>query len=127
MEVFMASTKKPAVQKMRGSVSAEVYGLNNSKKAFIPKVVAKTEAQKSKIRIKLDESFMFKLLEESEKKIVLNAMEEKKFKAGESVINYGDDGDVLYLVDEGELDCFRIFDGVKKTFLTYKPGMAFGE
>lgn len=70
---------------------------------------------------------MFKMLEESEKRIVINAMEEKRYKKDDPVIKYGEDGDVLYLVDEGELECFRIFDGEKKVFLNYKPGMAFGE
>lgn len=34
-------------------------------------------------------------------------MEEKKFKAGETIIKQGDDGDELYVVDNGSLDCFK--------------------
>lgn len=51
---------------------------------------------------------MFSALDAQQCKIVIDAMEEIRFKAGETVINQGDDGDVLYFVDEGELDCFKV-------------------
>jgi len=44
---------------------------------------------------------MFKMLEESDKKIVVDAMEEKRFKKGDIVIKQGNDGDVLYLIETG--------------------------
>ena len=39
------------------------------------------------------------------------------------------DGNHLYVIDEGELDCFKIFKkGEEPTYLkTYKPGESFGE
>ena len=36
-------------------------------------------------------------------------MEEKKFLNGETVIKQGDIGEVLYVVESGELDCFKKF------------------
>lgn len=50
-------------------------------------------------------------------------------RAGEWVIQQGQDGDVLYVVDEGELDCEKVFKkGDKATYLkTYQPGESFGE
>ena len=56
-------------------------------------------------------------------------MEEIRFKAGDYVINQGEDGDVLYFVDEGELDCYKIFKkGDNPTYLkTYYPSESFGE
>lgn len=54
---------------------------------------------------------MFKYLEANEKKAVIDAMEEKHFSANSAVIRQGEDGDVLYVVDSGELDCLKIFDG----------------
>ena len=36
-------------------------------------------------------------------------MEEKKFNKGDNVITQGENGEVLYLVDQGTLDCFKIF------------------
>jgi cAMP-dependent protein kinase regulator len=45
------------------------------------------------------------------------------------VISQGEDGDVLYVVDSGKLDCFKMFSkGAENTYLkTYVPGEAFGE
>jgi len=44
---------------------------------------------------------MFSSLDEKEQDIVVGAMEEIKFKSGEDVIKQGDDGEVLYVIDEG--------------------------
>ena len=46
-------------------------------------------------------AFMFKALGEDELTIVVNAMEEKRFNAGETVITEGEAGSVLFVVDEG--------------------------
>lgn len=48
---------------------------------------------------------------------------------GDYVIKQGDDGDVLFLIDSGELKCYKRFAGKSEdTYLkTYKPGEAFGE
>ena len=64
----------------RTSVSAEVYGKFNKKENFKPKVVPKTQAQKEKIAMRLNQAFMFSNLDDKEKDIVINAMEEVKFK-----------------------------------------------
>ena len=113
----------------RTSVSAEAYGIHNVKKPYIPRVIPKTEEQKTRIKDKCMQSFLFNSLEDKELKTVIDSFEEKKYKAGENVITQGDEGDVLYLVDSGELDCEKIFKaGDKPTYLkTYKPGESFGE
>jgi len=57
-------------------------------------------------------------------------MEEKKFKSGDWVIKQGEDGAELYIVDTGELDCYKKFtkDQVEPTFLKkYVSGESFGE
>ena len=48
---------------------------------------------------------------------------------GDTVIRQGDDGDNLYVVDSGELDCYKKFSGSDedKHLKIYKPGEAFGE
>jgi len=72
---------------------------------------------------------MFSSLDEKDLQILIDTMNECNFKQGEEVIKQGDDGDVLYVVDSGELDCFKVFsEGADETFLkTYGPGDAFGE
>lgn len=70
---------------------------------------------------------MFSALDEKEKEIVINAMEEKKVKAGEWVIKQGEDGDNLYVVEVGTLKCFKKFGNEQKYLKTYQPGESFGE
>lgn len=109
-------------------MSAEVYGAWNKRGNYIPKVVKKSESQRQRIRTRLSQAFMFSALDEKEKTIVIDAMEERLFKAGDKVITQGDDGDVLYVVDSGSLDCSKRFKDGANTFLkTYHPGESFGE
>lgn len=126
LEVIERSRKKT---NQRTSVSAEVYGRWNVKKSYQPKVVPKSIEIKQKIRDRLSKAFMFGALEEKEREIVINAMEERTFKAGDNVIKQGDDGDVLYVVESGTLDCTKLFPGKSEpTYLkTYQPGEIFGE
>ena len=105
---------------MRDSVSAEAYGSFNKKEAWTPVVIPKTEDQKARIIDKLNKSFMFQALEQKEQQMVVDAMQEKSFKYriyfylvkitsnGDTVISQGEDGDVLYVVDQGNLDCSRV-------------------
>ena len=64
------------------------------------------------------------------------AMEEKKFNVGDLVIEQGTDGDDLYVVEEGTLECTKVFvsgyncqsGSTEPKFLkNYEPGEAFGE
>ena len=123
--------KKRQEQKknFRVSVSAEAYGIHNVKKPYVPRVIPKTDKQKERIKEKCMQSFIFNSLEDKELKTVIDSFEEKKYKAGQNVITQGEEGDVLYLVDLGELDCEKVFKpGEKPTYLkTYKPGESFGE
>lgn len=72
---------------------------------------------------------MFRSLEANDLQIVINAMEEVKFSKGDYVIKQGDDGDVLYFVFSGTLDCHKVFPNKTEPthLLTYNPGMSFGE
>jgi cAMP-dependent protein kinase regulator len=48
-------------------------------------------------------------LDAKEIEVVVDAMEEKHFKEGETVIKQGDEGDNVYVVEEGKLSCSRVF------------------
>lgn len=52
---------------------------------------------------------MFNALNPSELDIVLGAMIGVSKKAGEVIIREGDDGDNLYVVEKGVLDCTKVF------------------
>eukprot|EP00331_Platyophrya_macrostoma_P014159 CAMPEP_0176432356 /NCGR_PEP_ID=MMETSP0127-20121128/15349_1 /TAXON_ID=938130 /ORGANISM="Platyophrya macrostoma, Strain WH" /LENGTH=381 /DNA_ID=CAMNT_0017814519 /DNA_START=25 /DNA_END=1170 /DNA_ORIENTATION=- len=129
LEITPEVMKKAQGRGNRGSVSAEAYGLWNKKGSYVPKVVPKTEDQKDRIRGRLAQAFMFQALDEKEQQIVVDAMEEVKFPKGSTVIQQGDSGDVLYVVDSGALDCFKRFkkDEDEKYLKQYQPGESFGE
>lgn len=55
-------------------------------------------------------------------------MEVRFVKKNQVVIQQGDDGDALYIVDQGTLDCCKEKAGQEAAHLkTYEPGESFGE
>ena len=126
---FLAIKKKQANRGMRSSVCAEVYGEYNKRENFQAPVYPKSEDQKLRIIKKLNQNFMFSRLEETEKRKVVMAMQDKKLKTGEMVIREGDEGKELFIVDEGTLDCTKLNKetGEEMFLKTYYPGEAFGE
>lgn len=121
--------RKTDYKNQRISVSAEAYGNYNKHGEFKPPVHPKSAEIQNRLHTKLSNIFLFSHLAEKENDILVQAMEEHNFNANEGVIKQGDDGDVLYVVDQGELECFRKFakEGKDEYLLTYKPGDAFGE
>ncbi|CAD8047856.1 unnamed protein product [Paramecium primaurelia] len=128
-EVIELPKRPAAARKQRASISAEAYGQYNRKESFQPRVIVKTQQQKEKIGKRLEQSFMFASLDQREKDIVIDAMEERSYNAEDWVIKQGDNGDNLYVVDQGELNCFKRFikDGENKFLKVYYPGESFGE
>jgi cAMP-dependent protein kinase regulator len=66
-------------------------------------------------------------LDWKEEEILIKSMAEKEFKIGDKVIQEGDSGDELFIVESGEYDCFKIIDGQDTYLKSYKYGEAFGE
>ena len=81
----------------------------NKKADFKAKVIAKTNEQRQRIINKVTHSFLFDSLEDKDLNTVIDAMEERKYNKGDNVITQGENGDVLYLVEQGTLDCFKTF------------------
>ena len=123
----------PQMKKMslipRSGVSAEVYGMFHKKESFVAKFVKKTPEQIQRIKTSVIHSFLFGNLEPKDLEVVINAMEEKRFKKGENIITQGDNGDCLYFVEEGNLNCYKKFQSNPEPKLVkqYQPGDAFGE
>jgi cAMP-dependent protein kinase regulator len=72
---------------------------------------------------------MFNSLEDKDLETVIDAFFEVKLSPGEFAINQGEEGDAIYLVEKGELECNKVFkEGDPPTFLkNYEPGESFGE
>ncbi|CAK87116.1 unnamed protein product (macronuclear) [Paramecium tetraurelia] len=128
-EEVVLEIKQQQKQQTRTAVSAEVYGDYNKKEDFKPRFIQKSEAQIERIKKRILNSFMFQALDEKDLNIVLGAMDEKKFQVGDVVIKQGDDGNELYVIDEGRLECYKKFTGLEeeKLLKTYIPGESFGE
>jgi len=113
--------------RQRASVSAEAYGDWNKKKEFIPIMHEKTEQQEALIKEKLASSFMFCNLDDNDKKTIANAMKITEVAEGDKVINEGDEGDCLYVIASGVVDCFKKIEGEELLVKTCTVGDAFGE
>merc|ERR1719247_2921539 len=113
--------------KARASVSAEAYGQWNQKKAFTPPSYPKSPEQTDRLSKTLLKSFLFSELEKADMDLILLAMKEQNFDAGKKVINEGDDGDYLFVIEQGNLDCVKNIGGEDKVVKTCTSGDVFGE
>jgi cAMP-dependent protein kinase regulator len=113
----------------RTGVSAEAYGKFNKKENFVPRSIKKNESQIQRIKSRILQSFLFGNLEAKDVSIVIGAMEEKTFKSGETVITQGDYGDCLFVVESGDLDCYKKFskDSEARLVKQCSAGDSFGE
>lgn len=113
--------------KARASVSAEAYGDWNTKKAFVAPVITKTDEQKDRLKSVLSKSFLFSTLEDNDMTVVIGAMSEVNAAEGERVISQGDQGDFLFVIETGKLDCIIKINGEDKVVKTCEAGDVFGE
>lgn len=130
VDMLIAQRKNVVAAKgQRSSVSAEVYGMFNQKGNFVARVIPKTPEQTARISAKVMQSFLFNTLDEKEQETVLGAFEERRFGKGDYVIKQGDQGDVLFLIESGTLNCYKTFKKEEgdKFLKVYNPGEAFGE
>jgi len=123
------SFRKPEKQMgaARQSVSAEAYGQWNQKKAFTPPKYEKSAEQTQRLNSTLSKSFMFADIEKSDMDIILMAMKEMRFDASTKVITEGDDGDYLFVIEQGSLECIKNIEGVDTVVKTVAVGDVFGE
>lgn len=70
---------------------------------------------------------MFMSLDEHDLQVVIDAMDEQKVQPEEFIIKEGDNGDVLYIVEQGDLTCTKVINGENKVLKQYKSGDVFGE
>eukprot|EP00747_Dinoflagellata_sp_TGD_P024876 gnl/TRDRNA2_/TRDRNA2_130863_c0_seq1.p1 gnl/TRDRNA2_/TRDRNA2_130863_c0~~gnl/TRDRNA2_/TRDRNA2_130863_c0_seq1.p1 ORF type:complete len:322 (-),score=79.76 gnl/TRDRNA2_/TRDRNA2_130863_c0_seq1:229-1194(-) len=111
----------------RQSVSAEAYGAWNTMKAFEPPVYPKTEEQTARLQNVLSMSILFNSLDRDELMILINAMIEKNVEAETRLIQEGDDGNVMYVIESGVVECIKKIDGEPKVVKTCMAGDFFGE
>lgn len=120
---------KNYMSRQRASVSAEVFGVFNKKLAFTPPVYPKTQDQLTRLKKILSNGFMFAALDPKDLESVTLAMQEKILPPNNRVIQQGDAGDCLYVVESGALQCYKKFgnDPVEKMVKRLEVGDVFGE
>lgn len=124
---FMKNVDPVKNNKMRTSVSAEAYGEWNKKEDFTPPVYEKNADQSKRLSDTLGKSFMFRALNAKEMDTVISAMEEVVATAGEQLITLGDNGDYLFVIEKGQLECRKEINGVDTLLKTVEEGDVFGE
>ena len=81
----------------------------------------------TRIKTSIINSVIFQSIDTTEVTIVINAMEEKVFTPGQTVIQQGENGDCLFIVESGELDCYKKINEKDQLLKSYGPGESFGE
>ncbi|OEH74288.1 cyclic nucleotide-binding domain-containing protein [Cyclospora cayetanensis] len=72
-------------------------------------------------------SFMFSCLDNKDRNTVVDAMKERQIPADMTLIKQGADGDCLYIVETGSLQCWREDGGRETMVKVVGPGDVFGE
>lgn len=111
----------------RGSVSDEAYGKFNERKAYQAKVIAKDESQKARLKEVLSQCWMFENQTPGNLNTIIDALEEKIVEPGVRCVQQGDDGEVMWVIEEGVLECFKLINGEEKSVKICKRGDVFGE
>jgi cAMP-dependent protein kinase regulator len=111
----------------RQSVSAEAYGQWNVKGDFKPPVYEKTAEQKTRIQKCIGPSFLFSSLDKEDLNTVILAFKERNIEQGQRIIQQGDDGESMFLIEEGKVECLKVIDGAETVVKTCMTGDVFGE
>lgn len=119
--------KRPNPDQARQSVSAEAYSATSMKQPFKPKIIPKTSEVKFRLKELLSKIFIFSSLDPKDMDIILNAMDFKRFRKGDTVIKQNDDGNELFIVEHGRLSCSKYQNGQYMQIRYYQPGEFFGE
>lgn len=87
----------------------------------------KSPETKKHIQTLIEKSILFSSLNKDDIGIVIDAMEDVHTNSGQDVIVEGEEGDTLFIIGEGEFDCFKVIKGSQTYLKTYHPGEFFGE
>jgi cAMP-dependent protein kinase regulator len=72
-------------------------------------------------------AFMFMSLDDGDLNTVIDAINSKKLGPNETVIQEGENGDVLYIIESGNLSCHKVIGGENKFLKNFEAGDVFGE
>lgn len=126
-ETLEAMKSKSLNRGARQSVSAEAYGDWNKKAIFVAPVHEKSEEQIRRIQSCLQQCFLFGALDDEELNTIILALKEVIVEAGSTIITQGEDGDNMYLIEDGVVNCSKLLNGEEKLVKICVAGDVFGE
>ncbi|SPQ96369.1 Cyclic nucleotide-binding domain-containing protein [Plasmodiophora brassicae] len=123
-----AETTPRGKARRRTAVSAEPVHFMASADAPASIAVPKTQEQLERIDESVRNNILFSSLSADQLQMIFDAMAEKRYAAGESIIKQGEEGDYFYVLDSGTANCYVSVDGAPpKLVKTYTKGGSFGE
>jgi len=126
-DVHEEQVMKHLKSRQRNSVSAEAHGEWNQMKAYTPVVIPKSHEQKQHLLEVLGSCILFSALDRGSLDIIVDAMAERRVDSGEQIIQQGDTGDFMFVVEEGAFDCLKSVDGREDVVHHCIAGDFFGE
>jgi cAMP-dependent protein kinase regulator len=106
----------------RGAVSAEPYKEEDAT-SYVKTVIPKDYATMQALSKAIQSNLLFSHLDDSEKSDIFDAMQPFNYKAGETIIQQGEEGDFFYIIDQGEVEVYVN----NKCVTAISDGGSFGE
>ena len=118
------TTSNPSVKtrERRGAVSAEPYKEEDAT-SYVKTVIPKDYSTMQALSKAIQSNLLFSHLDDSEKSDIFDAMQPFNYKAGDTIIQQGEEGDFFYIIDQGEVEVFVN----NKCVTAISDGGSFGE
>lgn len=117
-----SSNANVKARERRGAVSAEPYKEEDAT-SYVKTVIPKDYATMQALSKAIQSNLLFSHLDDSEKSDIFDAMQPFNYKAGETIIQQGEEGDFFYIIDQGEVEVYVN----NKCVTAISDGGSFGE
>jgi len=117
-----ATSANIKARERRGAVSAEPYKEEDAT-SYVKTVIPKDYATMQALSKAIQSNLLFSHLDDSEKSDIFDAMQPFNYKAGETIIQQGEEGDFFYIIDLGEVEVYVN----NKCVTAISDGGSFGE
>lgn len=113
----------------KGAARPAVMAIGSDKE-YVKVIIPKSDMVRNLIYHSIKRNLLFRACSEEELQGLIDAFDTAKFKADSVIIKQGDEGDLFYVVEEGQLDIFVRFPDSQQDTLVgtpYVSGSSFGE